>query len=185
MFPNMYQYVFPKWILIVLIYQIWETSRNKLKKAFCHQKLFRPFTIWINCWSDLKIFANSQPSASNFKQFSRSLEQFFLTVGQNNFRNKIPFISFFYFIFLQKCFEMRTLWCDMHRIWCLCCAYSWGQTSKSHQIAYKVVWPQLWSFEDVIQQGLDFSKKISKRKMIFLIWLSHMFTRTFKNWAPC
>ena len=29
-------------------------------------------------------------SASNFKTFSRSLEQFFLTVGQNNFRNKIP-----------------------------------------------------------------------------------------------
>ena len=38
----------------------------------------------------LKILANSQPSASNFKSFSRSLEQFFLTVGQNNFGNKIP-----------------------------------------------------------------------------------------------
>ena len=30
-------------------------------------------------------------SATNFKSFSRSLEQFFLTVGQNNFGNKIPF----------------------------------------------------------------------------------------------
>ena len=30
------------------------------------------------------------PSASNFNFFSRSLEQFFLTVGQNNFCNKIP-----------------------------------------------------------------------------------------------
>ena len=29
-------------------------------------------------------FENSQPSASNFKSFSRSLEHFFLTVGQNN-----------------------------------------------------------------------------------------------------
>ena len=29
-------------------------------------------------------------SASNFKSFSRSLDQFFLTVGQNNFGNKIP-----------------------------------------------------------------------------------------------
>ena len=37
--------------------------------------------------------ANSQPSASNFKSFSRSLEQFFLAVGQNNFGNKIPFPS--------------------------------------------------------------------------------------------
>ena len=38
-----------------------------------------------------KNVANSWPSASNFKSFSRSLEQFFLTVGQNNFGNKIPF----------------------------------------------------------------------------------------------
>ena len=37
----------------------------------------------------LKNFANSRPSASNFKSFSRSPEHF-LTVGQNNFGNKIP-----------------------------------------------------------------------------------------------
>ena len=43
----------------------------------------------MNCSSDLKIFANSWPSASNVKSFSQSLEQFFLTVGQNNFGNKI------------------------------------------------------------------------------------------------
>ena len=30
-----------------------------------------------------------------------------------------------------------------------------------------LVWPQWWSFADVSQQGLDFSKKISKTKMIF------------------
>ena len=45
----------------------------------------------MNCSSGLKIFANSRPSASNFKSFSQSLEHFFfLTVGQNNFVNKIP-----------------------------------------------------------------------------------------------
>ena len=34
-----------------------------------------------------------------FKSFSWSLEQFFLTVGQNNFGNKIPFSPFFkYFV---------------------------------------------------------------------------------------
>ena len=65
--------------------------QEQVKKAFCYQKLFWPFTVWINCSSDLKNFANSRPSASNFKSFSRSLEQFFLTVGQNNFGNKIPF----------------------------------------------------------------------------------------------
>ena len=47
----------------------------------------------MNCSSDLKHFSNSRPSASNFKSFSRSLEQFFLTVGQNNFGNKIPYFS--------------------------------------------------------------------------------------------
>ena len=50
-----------------------------------------PFTVWINCSNDLKTFTNSRPSASNFKSFSRSLEQIFLTVCQNNFGNKIPY----------------------------------------------------------------------------------------------
>ena len=67
--------------------------QEQVKKAFCYQKLLWPFTVWINCSSDLKIFENSRPSASNFKSFSQSLEQFFLTVGQNNFGNKIPFIA--------------------------------------------------------------------------------------------
>jgi hypothetical protein len=71
--------------LIVLIYKIWETSRNKLKKHFTVRK---------NCSSDLKIFANSRPSASDFKKNSRSQEHFFLTVGQNNFGNKIPLLHF-------------------------------------------------------------------------------------------
>ena len=48
----------------------------------------------MKCSNDLKIFANSWSSASNFKTFSQSLEQFFLTVGQNNFGNKIPLKNF-------------------------------------------------------------------------------------------
>ena len=56
------------------------------------EELVWPFTAGINCSSDLKKFANSRPSGSNFKSFSRSLEHFFLTVGQNNFGNKIPFL---------------------------------------------------------------------------------------------
>ena len=67
--------------------------QEQVKKAFCYQKLFWPFTIWINSSSDLKNVANSWPSTSNFKSFSRSLEQFFLTVGQNNFGNKIPLLT--------------------------------------------------------------------------------------------
>ncbi len=54
--------------------------------------MFWTFTVWINCSSNLKNFANSQPSASNFKFFSQLLEQFFFTVDQNNVGNKIPFL---------------------------------------------------------------------------------------------
>ena len=47
----------------------------------------------MNCSNDRKKIENSRPSASNFKSFSQSLEQFFLTVGQNNFGNKIPLLT--------------------------------------------------------------------------------------------
>ena len=66
--------------------------QEQVTKAFCYQRLFWPFTVWINCSSDLKKIEKSRPSASNFKSFSRSLEQFFLTVGQHNFRTKIPYL---------------------------------------------------------------------------------------------
>ena len=81
--------------LIVLIYQIWETSRNKLKKHSVTKNCSDlPLFEYLNCFSDLKNFANSRPSASNFKSFSQSLEHFFLTVGQNNFGNKTPFPTY-------------------------------------------------------------------------------------------
>ena len=67
--------------------------QEQVKKAFCYQELFWTFTVWINCFGDLKNFANFGPSASNFKSFSWSLEHFFLTVGQNIFENKIPFLT--------------------------------------------------------------------------------------------
>ena len=48
------------------------------------------------------MFANSRPSASNFNSFSQSLQQFFLTVGQKNFGNKIPFSNCFNLISDEK-----------------------------------------------------------------------------------
>ena len=36
-----------------------------------------------------------------------------------------------------------------------------------HSVGCALVWPQSWSFADVSQQGVDFSKKISKIKIIF------------------
>ena len=67
-------------------------TRNKLKKN----------SVTKNC-SDLSLFeqivlSKFLPSSSNFKFFPRSLEYFFLTVGQNNFGNKIPFHLFFFFL---------------------------------------------------------------------------------------
>ena len=59
---------------------ILETCRLK-KHSFT--KNCSDLSLWINCSSDLKNFANSQPSAS-LKSFSRSLELFFLKVSQNN-----------------------------------------------------------------------------------------------------
>ena len=53
----------------------------------------RFFTVGIDSPSEPTIFANSRPSASNFKTFSQSLEQSLLTESQNNFGNKIQFLS--------------------------------------------------------------------------------------------
>jgi hypothetical protein len=44
--------------------------QEQVKKAFCYQQLFWPFTVWINYSSDLKKFANSD--------FSLEFEKFFL-----------------------------------------------------------------------------------------------------------
>ena len=59
-------------------FKVWQTSRNKLKKH----------SLTKNC-SDLSLFEKVVLVISKFLQ---SLEQFFLTVGRNNFGNKIPFL---------------------------------------------------------------------------------------------
>ena len=63
---------------------------NKHKDMFINPNWHRAWDAFISLSFLDKKFANS---ASNFKSFSRSLEQFFLTVGQNNFGNKIPFLD--------------------------------------------------------------------------------------------
>ena len=40
------------------------------------------------------MFAISRPSASNLKSFSRSLKQFLLTAGQDNFSNKLLYFMY-------------------------------------------------------------------------------------------
>ena len=45
-----------------------------------------------NCSSDGEKLLKFEAEGREFANFLRSLEQFFLTAGQNNFGNKIPFI---------------------------------------------------------------------------------------------
>ena len=59
---------------------------------FCYQTLFWPF-VRINCSSDLKIFANSRPSTSNFKSFSLVN---LLSKQKHNTRAKYMCIKFFF-----------------------------------------------------------------------------------------
>ena len=87
--PNIF---FPIWILIALIYYIWEISRNKLKKRSVTKNCST-----FHCLNTLFFWSQNVYKFSAFSLefqtfFSRSLEQFFLTVGQNNFGNKIPFL---------------------------------------------------------------------------------------------
>ena len=65
--------------------------QEQVKKAFCYQKLFWPFTAWINCSSDLKILQILGLQSRISKGFPDHENNFFLTVCQNNFANKMPF----------------------------------------------------------------------------------------------
>ena len=79
-------------ILIILIYLIYETSRNKLKKH----------SVTKNC-SDLSLFeeivlviSKISSFSLQFQKFFWSLEHFLITIGQNNCVNKIQFLKFSY-----------------------------------------------------------------------------------------
>ena len=47
-----------------------------------------------NCSSDREKLLKFEAEGREFAKFLRSLEQFFLTVGQNNFGNKIPLCTY-------------------------------------------------------------------------------------------
>ena len=103
-FPKFALVEFPtKWIRInrgpgVYLWNLQE----QVRKAFCYQELFWTFAVWTNCSSDLIFFANSRPSALNFIFFSITRTFFFLTLGQNNFGNKIPWLHPFLFYNLSN-----------------------------------------------------------------------------------
>ena len=65
--------------------------RNLQLKKYS-DKLIWPFNVQINCSCHLKYFSNSRLSALSIQKYFRSLEYFLLTVGNNNFQNKIPIL---------------------------------------------------------------------------------------------
>ena len=133
--------------------------QEQVKKAFCNQKLFWPFTVWTNCSSDLKNFANSWPSVSNFKKISWSLEQFFLTVGQNNFGNKMPCFCWkncFFSLWQKQSFLLRKqkfasgFFCTWHNVssqflnFVTCNSCFQNQNSKTWvKLLYSKEWPEI------------------------------------------
>ena len=84
-------------IISVLIVLDLSNLKEQIKKAFCYQKLFWPFTVWIK-WSQ-----------KNFKSFSWSLEHFFLKVGQTILVTKYHFwiLKKIYQIILVNFFTFR------------------------------------------------------------------------------
>ena len=62
--------------------------QEQVKKAFCYKNCsdLSPFE-WILQFCKFSAFS------LKFQKLSRSLEQFFLSVGQNNFGNKIPLLN--------------------------------------------------------------------------------------------
>ena len=84
------------------MYYIWESSR--LKESILFQKSSLPFTVRINCSSDLKMFANSWPSASNFKSFSPLLQQIVSHSSSKQFwkQNTRATLSYFWSVHVKK-----------------------------------------------------------------------------------
>ena len=125
------------------------------------QKLFWPYlTVWINCSCDLKNFADSRPSALNFKRFSQSLEHFFLTVGQNNFGNKIPFQFAELSGWWQQYFWQN--WGRFHL-----CGKEPSSHSKKHP--YLSAWGAWmgWDIHKCVEHTLDSGINIGVRLLIF------------------
>ena len=64
-----------------------------------------------------------------------SLEQFFLTVGQNNFGNKIPFLNISWGFLLNSILQLSTTGlCTMYILWF--CSFFFPMSSKPHSAVF-------------------------------------------------
>ena len=135
-----------------------------------------------------KILQNSRPSALNFKIFSWSLEQFFLRVGQNNFGNKMPFLSCWAFQSkgqeskqFQHSFDLESL-----RIFSVHNSLQTAQPTLE-SIKYLHFWldiptkGQLKAFFGILFQKTN--EKWRKKNILRALWIFFSIIRFFlKNW---
>ena len=49
--------------------------QEQVKKGFCYQKLFGPFSVWINCSSDRDFFLKFEAECSEFAEISIHIEK--------------------------------------------------------------------------------------------------------------
>ena len=87
--------------------------QEQVKKAFCYQNLFCPFTVGINCSSELNNFQIFGLQTRISKVFFDN-QNFFFAIGQNNFGNKMPICMAN--IVCNKCVCFSILQCRPHWI---------------------------------------------------------------------
>ena len=132
--------------------------------------MFWPFTVWINCSSDLNFL-----QILDLRSFSWSLKQFFLTVGQNSFgkKNTIPFNSlmnpafdvFNLLFFPWKQFVCLNFAAYFHSIWAVSHDMGWWYEDFQLQNAdleivliYNAFHTAQWGYQNLLTSHFSFSR---------------------------
>ena len=123
-----------------------------------------------------------QAYISKVKSFSPSLEQFFLTVGQNNFGNKIPLSTVQCNVFFAAMRKWEKKVDTMHRTWIY---YGMGH-KKSYMYPQKIpgVFQIIILYLDLSNFGpiWDQKAKLGVTKTICIVWdESNILLRTAQN----
>ena len=108
-----------------------------------------PFTVKINCSSNLKHFANHQLSASNFKRFSQSLEFFFSQQVRTSLETKYHFLYARYSLEALLIFHKMTTPTFQHSISAIIQNFahqSQHTTTRRPSIYYVSI--NFWTFSD-------------------------------------
>ena len=127
--------------------------QEQIKKVFCYQKLSWLFTVWI-----IQKFCKFSAFSLGILKFCSITRTFFLTVGQTNFGNKIPYPwmtdAFFLrikFLILQYCY-LRFNKMIFSEIW----------QGKGN-------WTQLVDFIDIIVKNILFTYKICYLSIVCIL----------------